>query len=306
MTALVLSTIVPIILLIALGAWLKAKGFVKDSYWQGAERIGYYILLPALFFYSLATADLKNVPIKEMAWVLLASTLLSAASLYLLRRFITNDGPGFTSIFQGGVRFNNFIGVTIAAGLFGSAGVAIAAVANAIIVPTVNILCVLIFAKCANAESSAKSVFRSIVTNPLLVSCVLGSLFHASSLSLPTFLAPALHSLGNAALPLGLLCVGAALSLGSLRAHIKPVAISSFVKFLIMPLVTFVTCRILGFSGHAAIVAVIFQALPTASSAYVMAKQLGGDAPLMANIVAAQTLVAAIALPVMMSLALSL
>lgn len=49
MIALILSTIFPIILLIALGYALKAKGFVADSYWQGAERIGYYVLLPSLF-----------------------------------------------------------------------------------------------------------------------------------------------------------------------------------------------------------------------------------------------------------------
>ena len=306
MTSLVLSTILPIILLIALGVALKARGFVSDSYWQGAERIGYYVLLPALFFNSLATADLSDVPIKEMAWVLLISTLFSGLVLYILRKRVTQDGPAFTSVFQGGVRFNNFIGVTIAAGLYGNSGIAMAAVANAIIVPTVNILCVLVFAKCANTKSSIKSVARSIATNPLLLSCVLGTLFHLGGLSLPAFLAPAVKSLGQAAPPLGLLCVGAALSVKSLQLHIHPIAVSSVFKFLIMPVAAYAICRIAGFNGHAAIVAVIFQALPTASSSYVMARQLGGDARLMANIVAVQTLFAGIALPVVISVALAL
>ena len=306
MISLVLSTTLPIIVLISLGVALKAGNLVTDSYWQGAERIGYYVLLPALFFNSLATADLSDVPIKEMAWVLLISTLFSGFALYVLRKRVTQDGPAFTSVFQGGVRFNNFIGVTIAAGLYGNSGVAMAAVANAIIVPTVNILCVLVFAKCANTKSSIKSVARSIATNPLLVSCVLGTLFHLSGLSLPDFLAPAVKSLGQAAPPLGLLCVGAALSVKSLQLHIHPIAVSSVFKFLIMPVAAYAICRISGFNGHAAIVAVIFQALPTASSSYVMARQLGGDAPLMANIVAVQTLFAGAALPVVMSLALAL
>lgn len=306
MIPLVLSTVCPVILLIALGWLIKIKGFVADSYWQGAERIGYYILLPALFFYSLATADLQQVPITAMASVLLASTLCSAAILYLFRQRISTQGPAFTSVFQGGIRFNNFIGVTVAAGLFGSAGVAMAAVANAVIVPTVNILCVAVFAKCATGDKALNSIVRSILTNPLLLSCLLGVLFRLSGLPLPGYLSPVIESLGHAALPLGLMCVGAALNLHSLRPHIRPIAWSSLFKFLVMPATVYAACRASGFGGEAAAVAVIFQALPTASSSYIMARQMGGDAVLMANIITVQTVSAALILPVVMVFALAL
>ncbi|MES2871933.1 MAG: AEC family transporter [Pseudomonadota bacterium] len=306
MIALVLSTTSPIILLIALGYALKAKGFVADSYWQGAERIGYYVLLPSLFFYSLATADLKDVPVREMIWVLLLSTGLSALLLYVFRNRVAKDGPAFTSVFQGGVRFNNFIGVTVAAGLFGSTGVAMAAVANAVIVPTVNILCVLVFAKHAHSNSSIKSIAKSIATNPLLVSCLLGVAAYLSGLSLPDYLAPMIKSLGQADSPLGLLCVGAALSVESIKLQVRPIVFSSVFKFFVMPLATYGACRALGFGGQAALVAVIFQSLPTASSSYVMARQLGGDAPLMSNIVAIQTVLSAFTLPVVIAIGLTL
>ncbi|MBD8573145.1 AEC family transporter [Pseudomonas syringae] len=306
MIALVLTTLCPIILLIALGVVIKARAFVADSFWPGAERIGYYILLPSLFFYSLSTANLSQVPINDMAWVLLASTLGSAALLYAFRGRMAEQGAAFTSVFQGGIRFNNFIGVTVAAGLFGSSGVAMAAVANAIIVPTVNILCVLVFARCTPTHQALGSVLRSLFTNPLLVSCLLGVLARISGLTLPAWLSPMLASLGSAALPMGLLCVGAALSLGSLRLHLRPIACASVIKFLVMPTAAYLLCRSAGFGGQAAAVAVIFQALPTASSSYVMARQMGGDALLMANIIAAQTVAAAVILPVAMGLALTL
>ncbi len=305
MIELVLVTIFPVFLLIALGYALKARGFVAESYWQGAERIGYYILLPALFFYSLATADMNDVPIQQMALVLLLSTGVSAVLLYALRNRLAQNGPAFTSVFQGGIRFNNFIGVTLAAGLFGTSGVAMAAVANAIIVPTVNILCVLVFARCTDAGSSLRSVAKSIASNPLLLSCLAGTLAHLSGLTLPGYLAPMLKSLGQAALPLGLLCVGAALSVRAVHVQIGPIVSASLFKFLIMPLVTYAACRAIGFSGNAAAVAVIFQALPTASSSYVMARQLGGDAALMSNIIAVQTLLAALTLPIVMSVMLA-
>lgn len=298
-----LATILPVILIIAFGMALKHRHFVADAFWQGAEKIGYYVLLPALFFHSLATTNLDEVPIKEMASVLLSSTLVAALSLYSFRHLITADGPAFTSVFQGGVRFNNFIGVTIAAGLFGSAGVAMAAVANAIIVPTVNILCVLVFARCAQKRSSPSAVLKAIVKNPLLVSCVLGVAVHLSGLSLPSALNSTLKSLGQAASPIGLLCVGAALSFQAFGSQIKALGHSAFFKFLVMPAATYIACRLLGFNGPAAGVALIFQALPTASSSYIMAKQLGGDAPLMANIVAVQTLLSALTLPLVILIA---
>ena len=108
---------------------------------------------------------------------------------------------------------------------------------------------------------------------------------------------PVLKALGQASLPLGLLCVGAALELGSVRSWVRPVAYSSLAKFVIMPLATVGACHVFGLDGKAAIAAVLFQALPTASSSYIMARQLGGDAPLMAGIVASQTLLAAVTLP---------
>ncbi|GAB7530231.1 AEC family transporter [Pseudomonas sp. 3A(2025)] len=306
MIALVLSTLFPIMLLIALGGLIKNKRLVPDNYWQGAERLGYYLFLPALFFYSMATADLKTVPIKEMAGVLLASTLVCAAILYLLGLRTIAQGPAFTSVFQGGIRFNNFIGVTVAAGLFGSSGVAMAAVANAIIVPTVNILCVVVFAKCATGDKAFNSLIKSILTNPLLLSCLFGVVFRLTGWALPVYLSPMIESLGHAALPLGLLCVGAALNLQSLGLHIKPIAGASLFKFLLMPAMTYAACRASGFGGEAAAVAVIFQALPTASSSYIMARQMGGDALLMANIIAVQTVSAAVVLPVIMVFALGL
>jgi malonate transporter and related proteins len=98
-------------------------------------------------------------------------------------------------------------------------------------------------------------------------------------------------------LPLGLLCVGAALEFTAAKNWLHPVGASSVAKFALMPLATLAACQAFGLHGPAAIAALLFQTLPTASSSYIMARQLGGDAPLMAGIVAAQTLLAGIAMP---------
>jgi predicted permease len=162
----------------------------------------------------------------------------------------------------------------------------------------VNVLCILIFARYGSrGQLSLKAIGRLLVLNPLVVACVLGISVQASGLGIPIGIDAVLKALGQASLPLGLLCVGAALKLGSAASWIKPIGLSSIAKFVLMPLATLGLCHVFGLQGEAAIAAILFQALPTASSSYIMARQLGGDAPLMAGIIAGQTLLAVIALP---------
>ena len=194
------------------------------------------------------------------------------------------------------MRFNNYVGVTLAGGLYGSVGVALAAVCNAAIVPTVNILCVLVFARFGSARLDGRAVVWQIATNPLVLASCAGIAFQMLGLQIPPGLEPALKSLGAAGLPSGLLCVGAALEFRSARRWIRPVAVASAYKFA-MPLATLVVALTFGLLGDALVTALLFQSLPTASSTFVMERQLGGDAPLMAGITAVQIVLALAAIP---------
>ena len=138
---------------------------------------------------------------------------------------------------------------------------------------------------------------RQLALNPLVVASVVGIAIQGLGLPLPVGVEPVLKALGQASLPLGLLCVGAALDFGTARTWVRPLAVTSAVKFGLMPLATVLACLALGVRGPAAATALLFQALPTASSSYIMARQLGGDAPLMAGITAVQTVLAAAAIP---------
>ncbi|MFI6729100.1 AEC family transporter [Streptomyces sp. R-74717] len=302
MIALTLKALMPVVLLIGLGFSLKRTMIQEESFWSGAERLGYRVLLPALFLHGLATADTHDLPVATLTGVLVASTVAVAALVVALRPLMRLPGDGFTSVFQGSIRFNNYIGVTIASGLYGTQGVAIAAVCNAAIVPTVNVLCVLIFARFGGARLSLTGIARQLVTNPLILACAAGGLLQALDLGLPPGIEPALQSLGAASMPLGLLCIGAALHFGQARAWTGPILTSSTVKFALMPAVTFLVAQWVGLGASALLVAVLFQALPTASSSYIMARQLGGDAPMMAGITATQTLLGIAAVPLVAAL----
>ncbi len=297
----VLLALVPIALLIALGAVLRRAEFLAAAFWPQAERLCYYVLLPSLFVHGLATARLEGVPVFALAAVLVGSTCAVALALVAARHRLGFRGAAFTSVFQGGIRFNNYVGVSAAIGVFGAQGLALAAVANAAIVPTVNILCVLVFARFGTGERPGPAALaRQLALNPLVVACSGGILLQASGLALPPGIEPMLKALGQASLPLGLLCVGAALDLSAARTWMRPVLVSSAVKFVLLPVATVLACRAVGLHGPAAGTALIFQVLPTASSSYIMARQLGGDAPLMAGIVAVQTILAGLAIPLVL------
>lgn len=307
MTFTILAALVPIALLIGLGGALRRLGFLAEHFWPQAERLAYYVLLPSLLVHSLATARLEGVPVAGLALVLVVSTVAVAAVTVAARPLLGFGGPAFTSVFQGGVRFNNYVGVSAAAGLYGAQGIALAAVANAAIVPTVNVLCVLVFARFGTAgRPSAAGLARQIALNPLVLGSLGGIALQASGLGLPPGIEPVLRALGQASLPLGLLCVGAALDFGTARSWIQPVAAASLIKFGLMPAATVLACLAFGLRGPAAVTALLFQTLPTASSSYIMARQLGGDAPLMAGITATQTVIAGAALPLVVTLVLAL
>ena len=113
------SALVPTALLIGFGALLRRQGGFGEPFWVGVEGLTYNFLLPALFIVTLARADFGSVQVGTMALVLAATTLVGATVTTLLRRVATDDGPAFTSVFQGAIRFNNYVGLVIASILFG-------------------------------------------------------------------------------------------------------------------------------------------------------------------------------------------
>jgi malonate transporter and related proteins len=304
-TAIVLA-ILPIAILILLGFEMRRRGFLAEAFWPMAERLSYYVLLPALFIHGLSSADLSGVPVGGLVAALVGSTVSVALLLAVTERLFGLDGPSFTSLFQGGIRFNNYIGLTAALALFGPGALGLAAVANATIVPMVNILVVLAFARYGTGTGGLSGILRAIALNPLILGCAIGIALQVAGLTLPPGLEGAVRALGQASLPIGLLCVGAALDVKVLGSRLAPAIAASVVKLVVMPLAAILACLALGLDGRVAMIVLLFQALPTASSSYVMARLMGGDAPLMAGIVALQTLAAVVTLPAMLLLGLQL
>jgi predicted permease len=303
----VFAALVPTFLVIATGWLCRITGFVDDKQWAGLERVTFVIFFPALIVHTLAGADLASVPVLGVGGALIGAILLMSATVIGLRpvleRHLGIDGPSFTSIFQGATRWNTFVALAVAGSLFGQRGIALIAVAIAAMVPLLNLLAVYVFIRYAGrARQSPRQILRSFLTNPFIWSCALGLALNQLIPPLPQPIASYIDMMGRGALAAGLLIVGAGLDIRSLAKPGAPHLLAAGLKLLAMPALAITLGRFIGLDGDDIAVTAIAASVPSASAAYVLARQMGGNAPLMAEILTLQTLIALLSMPLLISI----
>lgn len=293
--------------LILVGYGLKRSRFLLDETWSGMEKLTYFVLFPALLIRTLGGQTLAGTPWLSMLVVITGTLMTSAAVLILLRRvWVPAKNRTFTSVFQGGVRFNTYIALAVAQGLYGSEGLALGSVAIGFMIVLINLLCISVFVIWGKARIKGITAFiREVIGNPLIIACVIGWFLSLTGIGLPGISENILEIVGRAALPLGLLAVGAALKPTAVRGHAKSIAMSSIVQFGLKPLTAALFVFYTGLNGIAAGILLIAFMTPTAPSAYILARQLGGDSESMASIITFQTLIGFLVMPAMARLLLA-
>jgi hypothetical protein len=292
---------VPLFVLIALGYAARRAGWPGPRTWRTVERLTYYVLFPALLFTSLAGASLAGGG--SVALALAVATIATAAAALLTRGRLAVPGPTFSSVIQGAIRPNTYVGVGAALALWGNQGVALAAVGLAVVIPIVNLIAVMSLLRYAPSAATGKppSLIASLIRNPLIVSCLAGLAANGAGLHLPAWLTGTLKLLGQASLPLGLLAVGAALELSALAVRRQTVAAACGLKLIVAPAIAAALLALFGVQGTAFAVAVVYMGVPTSASAYVLAVAMGGDRDAMATIISASTILSAITLPLIVA-----
>lgn len=290
----------PLFALIVAGFYLRRWNFPNEAFWPGAERLNYFVLFPALLFSSLARAPLDNPALKQLALAVMLGLGIGWLALLLMRRLRGWPAARFGVFTQGTLRFNTYLGLAAVGSLFGQPGLTLAALMLALMVPTVNVLSV--WSLTAERGISLRSLLLPIAKNPLILACLGGALINLSGIGLPGGTDRLLSLLAAASLPLGLLCVGAALKPEELGGEVPALAWSSLARLIGMPLLAWVIAQVLGLPAMETTVLVLFFALPTAPTAYVLTRHLGGDSQLMAGAITLQTLLAAASLPIILTL----
>lgn len=286
----ILMTLWPLFALILLGCILKRRPVFDAGFWNGAEKLNYYILFPALLINSLAVAPLDNPQLPKLAIVLVIMLGLATAAFAVVKRLRGIPTAEFGVLLQGAIRFNTYLGLSIVNDFYGPSGVAVAAVILAVLVPLCNIISVIALSEFQ--QLSLRRLLLPILTNPLIISCIIGMLLNVTGTGL----------LAGASLPLGLLCVGAALQTATIRYSALKISLNSLVRLCVMPLLAITVATVMGLTQLEYQLFVIFFAIPTAPTAYILSRQLGGDSQLMAGIITFQTMVAVLTLPVVLTM----
>ena len=298
----ILTSLLPVFLIIICGYGFKKSGFPGDDFWPGAERLVYYFLYPMLLFSSSAGASWEFFSVASMVWAILGAMFVMSGLVLLLRPKLSRSDASFTSVFQGSLRFTSYIGFAAAFSLFGNDGLYLAAVFITVMIPLVNILCVMVLVRYGGQKGGWYWIFTTVIKNPLIISCLAGMAFNLLGLQLPAMAENFTTIIGRGSLPLGLLAVGASLQISAIKKAGHEVVYACLLKLILMPLLMWLSCSIFGVDKLSAAVAVLFAALPGSPLSYILAKQLGGDTRLMSSIIAVQTGISMVSLPVIIAL----
>jgi len=285
-----------------LAGWLICRFTPLDrGVWHPLGRLVYYLLFPILLFLSIVKTPIH---VGEAASLMVGGLLLSCGGIALswalphlpgLARHI--DARDHAGAAQVAFRFNSYIALALAARVAGEAGSQAVAILIGVCVPLINVAAVW-----AMARHNESHVLRELARNPLIIATVSGLAFNLAGLTLPAWLVPSLQRVGATAVPLGLMAVGAGMQWGQLQTSRLLTAGVLTIRHVLMPLWAWVLARLIGLEPTQATVLIAFAALPTASSCYVLAGEMGYRGPYVAGLITLSHIVALASLPLALGL----
>ncbi len=284
--------LIPDFALILFGFFLNRITDWGRDFWGGLEKLIYYVLFPALLFNSIARTKIDFVLAAPALKTAVVVCIVGITLAWLAKPLFRPTDKTFASGFQTAFRFNSYIGLAVAGRLHGEAGIAAFGIIIGLVVPICNIASVWALTRHNNA-----SLWKELMQNPLILATVSGVLYSISGLPLPEVVQLLISRMGAASLACGLLCVGAALVMKNVGKNAALISYFTVVKLIVLPVTAIVTARALGVTGVFFDMVVLFGALPTATSAYVLAVRMGGDGPLVAQGVTVSTLLGMLSIP---------
>jgi hypothetical protein len=296
--------IVPVFVLIAIGYGLRKSDFLPDATWRPIEKLSINLLYPGFLIPAIWHADISGGGAGAAGAAAVTTVLIISAITLLAKPLIRLEGPAYTSVFQGVIRWNSFVFLPVIQAVYGVDGLALAAVVIAAMIPVTNILCVIVLVRWGADQRamSPLSLIVAILSNPILIACLVGLALNFARVPRLPGLSDTLELIGAAALPLGLIVAGAGLSFAEVARRRWTVGAVSFVKLVVTPPVMWGLCVLYGGDATAQGIALLCGAAPGAAASYMLARQMGGDAPLMAGVVALTTVGSAASIPILLAL----
>ena len=303
----IISTIIPIFAVIILGWFARRKGFIPPDFLAPANRLVYYLAIPAMIFHSISKASLKT----QFDSTVLTVTLLAVIAVFafawgvgLMRRVERKQlGTFMQCSFHGNL---GYIGLAVAYYYLGSEGLVRASIIAGFIMILQNSLAVValqLHAENMELKKNRREVVLRIMGNPVIVSALAGILYSLTGLRLPLVLDRSLAILSGLALPMALLIIGASLSFEVMQLQLPRVLNTSVMKLILLPGLGLIFYRSCGLALQDYLPGLILLASPSATLTYVMAKEMNGDTDFAVAAISISTMLSAITFTIWLTLA---
>jgi len=302
----ILKTILPIFVIILLGWGLRRLDFMQEGFLKPANRLVYYVAIPAMIFREIAEAEL----VQHFSLVLVAATLapliLVALAGLILVRGIKLEQHRVGSFLQCSFHGNlGYIGLAVAFYFLGDEGFTRASILAGFVMLLQNFLAVVAlsrFNKEPEQEISTLTLTRRVLLNPVIISAMAGMACSLIGLNLPVILDRSLSILSGMALPLALLVIGTSISFAQMRQQLRLTVLIGVLKLLLLPASGLILFHFLSLDRIEYLPALILLASPSATISYVMASEMAGDADMATAAISITTLVSAVTFTLWLSL----
>jgi predicted permease len=303
----IVATIVPIFLVVLLGWCIQRRGFIPTEFLEPANRLVYYVAIPAMIFQSITKSTLRD----GFHPLVIVLTLFALVAVYLLAwgigHVISLERSQHGSFIQCAGHGNlGYIGLAVAYYYIGDKGLAQASVIAGFLMIVQNVLSVMALQFYSPSGGKAPGIgvyFGRVMANPVILSVVFGLAVSAVGLPIPLILKRTLTIVSGLALPTALLIIGASLSLDRIQEYTAPALWASAIKLVVLPGLGWGLFRLCGLGPEDALPGLILLASPTATVSYVMAKEMHGNTDLSVAAISASTLLSAVSFMVWLRMA---
>ena len=308
MLLVVLNSLAPVFLTMAVGVLLRRLRFLPEGFFGGLNQLAFWVCLPCMLYFEIARCEVKGGEILQATGIIALTLLPTLLVAWVLTRLLRVAPASRGAFLQGAVRGNlAYVGIPVIAYALvkNTQAAGLAALIMAPLTPLYNVVGVLLLAPRngnGNGWQRWKPTLMAIATNPLIIACLLGLAAFWWQVSLPQSISKTVEMLGKAGLPTALLALGASLTFERVQGHFWHASAASLVRVAIGPLIGMGLIIAFGLTGDLRTITLLYLACPTAVASYVMADQMGADKDLAGAIVVLSTFYAFPAMAVVLLL----
>lgn len=300
----VFYNVLPLFLIALLGSLIRKKWLTSDEFWRGLEKLSFYVLFPTVLFQHSAKINFSSLEFFKLTLALFISNLTIVAGLVIYQAKTNYDKVQFTSLFQGATRYNNYIFFSIGSALFGASGLNIIATISPYLLILTNVTAIMSFnyylpKEGGRGRKNLIIITKTIIANPFILASLFGFMFNYFEITLNVGIQNTLSTLADSAFAIGMLIIGAGMRFKIEPVHFKQIAMTSGIKLILTPIITFIILWIMSVQGMAKSVGILFSCLPCATSSYILSRQLGGDPETMSSIITFTTIFSIVSLSIL-------